>query len=104
MIDIKAIRAAAEAAEARNWAHGANPATVLTLCDEIERLRTKLEVTDKTRYDGIDCRDKTILMQDEEIERLRKEPDDWRRRYKIERMGLEQTIVGGRYPDGTPAW
>ena len=40
MIDIKAIKAAAEAAESRNWTHGANPATVIALCDEIERLAT----------------------------------------------------------------
>lgn len=38
MIDIKAIKAAAEAAESRNWTHGANPATVIALCDEVERL------------------------------------------------------------------
>ena len=48
----------------------ANPATVSAMCDEIERLQLKLEVSDKTGYDGIDCRDETIRLQDEEIDRL----------------------------------
>ena len=44
MIDIKAIKAAAEAAESRNWTHGANPAKVIALCDEIEMLLVALKL------------------------------------------------------------
>lgn len=42
----------------------------------IERLRTKLEVTKKTSYDGIDCRDETIRLQDEEIDTLKRICDE----------------------------
>ena len=39
---------------------------------EIERLKTRLEVSPDHPYDGIYCRDATIKLQDERIERLEK--------------------------------
>ena len=65
MIDIKAIREAAGGFKADVW-----NTTIVELCDEVERLRDKLEVSDKSKLDGIDCRDETSRLQDE-VERLR---------------------------------
>lgn len=39
--------------------------------DEIDTLRTRLEVDDKIGYDGIECRDVTISGQDKAIDGLR---------------------------------
>ena len=61
MIDIKAIKAAAEAAESRNWTHGANPATVIALCDEIERLREVLQ--HMLSSDGISSGERGLINQ-----------------------------------------
>lgn len=51
----------------------ANPAAVLALIAEVERLRTRLEISDKHPYDGIYCRDETIKGLDEKCDRLKAE-------------------------------
>jgi len=46
------------------------------LREEIERLKKRLEIDDEAAgWDGIACRDETIKLQDEKIERLTKELD-----------------------------
>jgi hypothetical protein len=59
---------------ASNWAARYEWADELTAAaDEIERLRSRLEIDPRHAYDGIDSRDETIRMQAAEIERLRAE-------------------------------
>lgn len=43
------------------------------LRDEVERLRNRLEIDDRTPYDGIACRDETIKGLDEKCDRLKEE-------------------------------
>jgi len=45
--------------------------TIRELCAEVRRLRERLEIDSRHPYDGIDCRDETIRVQDEEIAGLR---------------------------------
>lgn len=40
---------------------------------EVERLRNRLEIDDRTPYDGIACRDETIKGLDEKCDRLKAE-------------------------------
>jgi hypothetical protein len=57
---------------ASNWAARYEWADELTAAaDEIERLRSRLEIDPRHAYNGIDSRDETIRLQDEQIERLR---------------------------------
>lgn len=49
------------------------PKAVLELIAEVERLRTRLEIDDRTPYDGIACRDETIKGLDEKCDRLKAE-------------------------------
>ncbi|MDI3695873.1 hypothetical protein QK325_31250 [Pseudomonas aeruginosa] len=51
----------------------ANPKTVLALLDEIDRLRSRLEIDERTPHDGIACRDETIKVLDEKCDRLKVE-------------------------------
>ncbi|WP_426780255.1 ead/Ea22-like family protein [Pseudomonas aeruginosa] len=51
----------------------ANPKTVLALLDEIDRLRSRLEIDERTPHDGIACRDETIKVLDEKCDRLKAE-------------------------------
>lgn len=51
----------------------ANPKTILALLDEIGRLRSRLEIDDRTPHDGIACRDETIKLLDEKCDRLKVE-------------------------------
>lgn len=51
----------------------ANPAAVLELIAEVERLRARLEIDERTPYDGIACRDETIKGLDEKCDRLKAE-------------------------------
>lgn len=44
-----------------------------SLISEVERLRTRLEISDRTPYDGIACRDETIKGLDEKCDRLEAE-------------------------------
>lgn len=45
----------------------------MALIAEVERLRTRLEIDDRTPYDGIACRDETIKGLDEKCDRLKAE-------------------------------
>ncbi|HHX0886497.1 TPA: ead/Ea22-like family protein [Pseudomonas aeruginosa] len=51
----------------------ANPKTILALLDEIDGLRSRLEIDERTPYDGIACRDETIKVLDEKCDRLKAE-------------------------------
>ena len=56
-----------------NFSKHANPAAVLELIAEVERLRARLEIDERTPYDGIACRDETIKGLDEKCDRLKAE-------------------------------
>lgn len=51
----------------------ANPQAILGLIAEVERLRNRLEIDERTPYDGIACRDETIKGLDEKCDRLKAE-------------------------------
>ncbi|MEC6384964.1 ead/Ea22-like family protein [Pseudomonas aeruginosa] len=51
----------------------AAPKTVLALLDEIDGLRSRLEIDERTPHDGIACRDETIKVLDEKCDRLKAE-------------------------------
>ncbi len=51
----------------------ANPKTILALLDEIDGLRSRLEIDERTPHDGIACRDETIKVLDEKCDRLKVE-------------------------------
>ncbi|MGZ2875425.1 hypothetical protein AAEQ99_22125 [Pseudomonas aeruginosa] len=53
----------------------ANPQAILKLIAEVERLRTRLEIDERTPYDGIACRDETIKGLDEKCDRLKRQVD-----------------------------
>ncbi|MFU3693217.1 ead/Ea22-like family protein [Pseudomonas aeruginosa] len=55
------------------WIAAANPKTILALLDEIDRLRSRLEIDERTPHDGIACRDETIKVLDEKCDRLKAE-------------------------------
>ncbi len=59
--------------ELGQWIAAANPKTVLALLDEIDRLRSRLEIDERTPHDGIACRDETIKVLDEKCDRLKVE-------------------------------
>jgi hypothetical protein len=60
-------------AEDEGYVLAANPAAILELCAEVRRLRERLEIDSRHPYDGIDCRDVTIRLQDEVIAGLRED-------------------------------
>ncbi|HHG5178095.1 TPA: hypothetical protein ACPWJ6_004244 [Pseudomonas aeruginosa] len=45
------------------------------LKEELQRLRTRLEISDKHPYDGISCRDETIKALDEKCDKIKAEND-----------------------------
>ncbi|MGU0777986.1 ead/Ea22-like family protein [Pseudomonas aeruginosa] len=51
----------------------ANPQAILAMLDEIDRLRSRLEIDERTPHDGIACRDETIKVLDEKCDRLKAE-------------------------------
>ncbi len=51
----------------------ANPQAILALLDEIDGLRSRLEIDERTPHDGIACRDETIKVLDEKCDRLKAE-------------------------------
>ncbi len=51
----------------------ANPQAILAMLDEIDRLRSRLEIDERTPHDGIACRDETIKVLDEKCDRLKVE-------------------------------
>lgn len=51
----------------------ANPQAILALLDEINGLRSRLEIDERTPHDGIACRDETIKVLDEKCDRLKAE-------------------------------
>ncbi|HCL3184232.1 TPA: ead/Ea22-like family protein [Pseudomonas aeruginosa] len=57
----------------------ANPKAILGLIAEVERLRTRLEIDERTPYDGIACRDETIKGLDEKCDRLKAENEALRK-------------------------
>ena len=84
MIDIKAIKAAAEAATPQPWIDPGEgnmpficmmtPATVIALCDEIERLREPPSESGICQTCGSACNERDELIKAErEIERLRQQ-------------------------------
>ena len=71
MIDIKAIRAAAENCPSP-WPMSLRPSTVLALCDEIENQAGLI----KSLEAQVANQQKHLLRQDAELERLRAKPDN----------------------------
>ncbi|MCI0909593.1 ead/Ea22-like family protein [Pseudomonas aeruginosa] len=61
------------------WIAAANPKTILALLDEIDGLRSRLEIDERTPHDGIACRDETIKVLDEKCDRLKAENEALRR-------------------------
>jgi len=57
----------------------ANPQAILGLIAEVERLRARLEIDERTPYDGIACRDETIKGLDEKCDRLKAEVERLRK-------------------------
>ncbi|WP_121500076.1 ead/Ea22-like family protein [Pseudomonas aeruginosa] len=55
-----------------------DPNTILALLDEIDRLRSRLEIDERTPHDGIACRDETIKVLDEKCDRLKAENETLR--------------------------
>ncbi|HCF7143593.1 hypothetical protein APA44_21605 [Pseudomonas aeruginosa] len=51
------------------------PKAILALLDEIDGLRSRLEIDERTPHDGIACRDETIKVLDEKCDRLKAEND-----------------------------
>ncbi|MFW5198428.1 hypothetical protein ACOAM1_32445 [Pseudomonas aeruginosa] len=49
------------------------PKTILAMLDEIDGLRSRLEIDERTPHDGIACRDETIKVLDEKCDRLKAE-------------------------------
>ncbi|HFT7365050.1 TPA: ead/Ea22-like family protein [Pseudomonas aeruginosa] len=49
------------------------PKAILALLDEIDGLRSRLEIDERTPHDGIACRDETIKVLDEKCDRLKAE-------------------------------
>ncbi|HBP4991324.1 TPA: ead/Ea22-like family protein [Pseudomonas aeruginosa] len=65
-------------AENLKYIASANPKAILALLDEIDRLRSRLEIDDRTPHDGIACRDETIKVLDEKCDRLKAENETLR--------------------------
>ncbi|MFG8224629.1 ead/Ea22-like family protein [Pseudomonas aeruginosa] len=95
------------------WIAAANPKTILALLDEIDGLRSRLEIDERTPHDGIACRDETIKVLDEKCDRLKAENEavlaanrdciDWFNQIKTEYDECASTIPGVYYmdpPDG----
>ncbi|MBS9730151.1 ead/Ea22-like family protein [Pseudomonas aeruginosa] len=57
----------------------ANPQAILGLIDEVERLRSRLEIDERIPHDGISCRDETIKVLDEKCDKLKAENDALRK-------------------------
>lgn len=55
------------------------PELILALLDEIDGLRSRLEIDERTPHDGIACRDETIKVLDEKCDRLKAENEALRR-------------------------
>ncbi|HBP0988658.1 TPA: hypothetical protein L5R00_005950 [Pseudomonas aeruginosa] len=51
----------------------AKPQEILGLIDEVERLRSRLEIDGRIPHDGISCRDETIKALDEKCDKLKAE-------------------------------
>lgn len=49
------------------------PKAILALLDEIDGLRSRLEIDERTPHDGIACRDETIKVLDKKCDRLKAE-------------------------------
>lgn len=75
------------------------PQAVIELIAEVERLRNRLEIDERTPYDGIACRDETIKGLDEKCDRLKAENEALRSALKpfaeYERVRSE---IGGNAP------
>ncbi|WP_217706418.1 hypothetical protein [Pseudomonas aeruginosa] len=55
------------------------PKAILAMLDEIDRLRSRLEIDERTPHDGIACRDETIKVLDEKCDRLKAENEALRK-------------------------
>ncbi|HEP7907075.1 hypothetical protein ACM73M_02040 [Pseudomonas aeruginosa] len=55
------------------------PELILDLLDEIDGLRSRLEIDERTPHNGIACRDETIKVLDEKCDRLKAENEALRR-------------------------
>lgn len=77
----------------------ANPQAILAMLDEIDRLRSRLEIDERTPHDGIACRDETIKVLDEKCDRLKAENEALRGALKpfaeFERV---RSAMGGNAP------
>ncbi|OBY90495.1 hypothetical protein A6723_019490 [Pseudomonas sp. AU11447] len=74
----------------------------LPLIAEVERLRARLEISDKHPYDGIACRDETIKGLDEKCDRLKAENEGLREKLTDCADSLHAEMLqkyGGQLPD-----
>ncbi|WP_017522004.1 hypothetical protein ACQCLI_18375 [Pseudomonas nitroreducens] len=76
------------------------PQAVLELISEVERLRNRLEIDERTPYDGIACRDETIKGLDEKCDRLKAEVE--RLRGQVDHL-INQHMPREPIPD-MPGW
>ncbi|WP_213159111.1 hypothetical protein [Pseudomonas aeruginosa] len=84
---------------AASFIAAASPKTILALLDEIDWLRSRLEIDERTPHDGIACRDETIKVLDEKCDRLKAENEALRGALKpfaeFERV---RSAMGGNAP------
>lgn len=86
MTDINRLKVLAERADAlygapslehvfaiTKFREAVEPKAILGLIAEVERLRSRLEIDERTPHDGIACRDETIKVLDEKCDRLKAE-------------------------------
>ncbi|MDP5878677.1 hypothetical protein ACQYZM_15465 [Pseudomonas aeruginosa] len=82
------------------------PKAILALLDEIDGLRSRLEIDERTPHDGIACRDETIKVLDEKCDRLKAENEALRKdaaRYRwLRERDLETIRQGGVFAGMTP--
>ena len=55
------------------FAEACTPTAILALIAEVRALRERLEIDPRHPYDGIECRNETIALQDEQIAALRED-------------------------------
>ncbi|MBD9573787.1 hypothetical protein IB260_00570 [Pseudomonas sp. PDM23] len=76
------------------------PRDVLGLIAEVERLRARLEIDERTSYDGIACRDETIKGLDEKCDRLKAENEALRKDAERYRWLIASAWYVGPEPRG----
>ena len=106
-IDLKAIRAAAEAANQTKWKAYHDHGWLVVESDDgavyVKVAKGSFALSPDAKHIAT-ANPAAILELLDRLEAAEKDAADWRRRYEIERGVVEKTIVGGRYPDGSAAW